>query len=489
MKCYYCGSSLDHTDFCPECDTNVRIWKKVVSISNRLYNDGLAKAQVRDLSGAVDYLKMSLRYNKMNMNARNLLGLVYFEMGESVNAVSEWVISKSLIPDDNPAAGYLSDIQKSTARLDNLNQTIKKFNQALSYCQQGNYDLAVIQLKKVLALNPKMVKGHQLLALLYMNEDRHDLALRALKHAEKIDANNTNTMRYIKECREHLNSNGKQKKKEQDTVTYQSGNDIIIRPTKFTDNTAVLTVVNLLVGAAIGIAVVCFLVIPGIRQKANSEATSQLVSANETISTREQTIKGLEDKITDLNKQVEDANAATSSADEKTSSYENLLNAYVSYANEDFSKAAESVSGIKKELLSESAQQIYDQMMEDVSQEILKATYDEAMRLYEQKDYSGAIEKFNEVVATDESYEDGNAAYYLAFAYNYQEDNNNALKWFKIAVEHIGPSRRRTANDMIEDLESRGATVPADNASADGGQADNAQADGAQDTGGEDSTQ
>lgn len=484
MNCYYCGSSLDHTDFCPECDANVRIWKKVVSISNRLYNDGLAKAQVRDLSGAVDYLKMSLRYNKMNMDARNLLGLVYFEMGESVNAVSEWVISKSLIPDDNPAAGYLADIQKSTARLENLNQTIKKFNQALAYCRQGNYDLAVIQLKKVLALNPKMVKGHQLLALLYMNEDRHDLALRALKHAEKIDANNTNTMRYKKECREHLNSNGKLKQKEQDTVTYQSGNDIIIRPTKFTDNTAVLTVVNLLVGAAIGIAVVCFLIIPGIRQKANSEATSQLVSANETIATREQTIKSLEDQITDLNKQVEDANAATSSADEKTSSYENLLNAYVSYANEEFSKAAESVSGIKKELLGESAQQIYDQMMEDVSKEILKATYDEAMRLYEQKDYSGAIEKFNEVVAADESYEQGKAAYYLAFAYSYQEDNNNALKWFKIAVEHTNSSGyRRTAKDMIEDLESKGATVPADNAPADGSQADNTQTDGNQDGG------
>ena len=121
--------------------------------------------------------------------------------------------------------------------------------------------------------------------------------------------------------------------------------------------------------------------------------------------------------------------------------------------------------------------------MEDVSKEILKAAYDEGMRLYEQKDYAGAIEKFNGVVASDEGYEDGNAAYYLAFAYNYQEDNNNALKWFRIAVEHIGPSRRRTANDMIEDLESKGATVPADNAPADDSQADNAQTGGNQDSG------
>ena len=33
------------------------------------------------------------------------------------------------------------------------------------YCRQNSTDLAIIQLKKVLSLNPKLVKGHQLLAL------------------------------------------------------------------------------------------------------------------------------------------------------------------------------------------------------------------------------------------------------------------------------------------------------------------------------------
>ena len=85
MNCYYCGAYLDSMDTCPKCEADVKIWKKIVSISQtKLYNDGLERAQVRDLSGAVEYLKMSLRYNKMNTNARNLLGLVYFEMGESV---------------------------------------------------------------------------------------------------------------------------------------------------------------------------------------------------------------------------------------------------------------------------------------------------------------------------------------------------------------------------------------------------------------------
>ena len=45
---------------------------------------------------------------------------------------------------------------------------------------------------------------------------------------------------------------------------------------------------------------VCFLIVPGIRKNANTDAASQLVKANETIATREQSIKSLEDEISSL---------------------------------------------------------------------------------------------------------------------------------------------------------------------------------------------
>ena len=51
---------------------------------------------MRDLSGAIETLKVSLMINKYNINARNLLGLIYCEMGEVVEALSQWVMSKNL---------------------------------------------------------------------------------------------------------------------------------------------------------------------------------------------------------------------------------------------------------------------------------------------------------------------------------------------------------------------------------------------------------
>lgn len=51
------------------------------------------------MSGAIVSLTECLKLNKFNIDARNLLGLVYFEMGETVDALSEWVISKNLKPE------------------------------------------------------------------------------------------------------------------------------------------------------------------------------------------------------------------------------------------------------------------------------------------------------------------------------------------------------------------------------------------------------
>ena len=96
MKCYNCGCTLSEDNFCTACGADVKTYKRIRHLSNRYYNEGLKKAKVRDLSGAIDSLTLSLKFNKNNVQSRNLLGLVFFETGEIVSALSEWIISKKL---------------------------------------------------------------------------------------------------------------------------------------------------------------------------------------------------------------------------------------------------------------------------------------------------------------------------------------------------------------------------------------------------------
>ena len=126
--------------------------------ANASYNEGLALAKLHDLSGAIVSLSMALRYDKRHTQARNLLGLVYFEYGEPVLAMREWVISKNFQPDGNRADHYLREMQKG-GTLEKLDSAAKKFNQGLDYARSGNLDLAKIQLKRVLSSNPRRHKS------------------------------------------------------------------------------------------------------------------------------------------------------------------------------------------------------------------------------------------------------------------------------------------------------------------------------------------
>ena len=169
MFCFNCGCRLSEKNFCTGCGADVSLYKRIMYTANRFYNDALDKAKVRDLSGAVTSLRQCLKLNKNHIEARNLLGLVYFERGEVVAALSEWVISKNIRSEKNIADDYIGRLQNNPGKLDMYNQISKKYNMALNYCQQDSLDLAVIQLKKVISMNPRFVQARQLLALLYIN--------------------------------------------------------------------------------------------------------------------------------------------------------------------------------------------------------------------------------------------------------------------------------------------------------------------------------
>ena len=64
MICYNCGCRLSEKNFCTGCGADVTLYKKIMFASNRFYNEGLDKASVRDLSGAITSLRESLKLIK-----------------------------------------------------------------------------------------------------------------------------------------------------------------------------------------------------------------------------------------------------------------------------------------------------------------------------------------------------------------------------------------------------------------------------------------
>ena len=470
MICYQCGCSLSEHDFCTNCGADVALYKKIIYISNRFYNEGLERANVRDLTGAITSLRQSLKFNKNNVEARNLLGLVYFETGEVVAALSEWVISKNLRPKKNIADDYIDMIQTNQNRLDTINQTIKKYNQALTYCNQDSLDLAVIQLKKVVSLNPKFIRAHQLLALLYINSEEWERARRELTKCREIDTNNTATQRYLKEVEEMLvpeegvKQSSRKKQKTDDIVKYQSGNETIIQPVNIREGKGVTSLLNLGIGVIIGIAIAIFLILPARIQASRADIDEDLRKVSEQSDAKTATIDELQQQVNELTKNNGDLQQdleAYLGTDGKLRSVESLLKAADAYLTnpEEVTVVADYLEEIVQDDTeggdgnSESFEDLYNTLLALVGPSVAQAYYDDGYEAYRQENYADAILNLEKAFKYDAA--NGDALYNLANSY-YRTGEEEKAKEAYLQVIELFPNTEKASKSeaFLEEMEN-----------------------------------
>ena len=437
MKCMNCGAELTESAYCPNCGCDVSVQKQAIVLSGLYYNQGLEKAEVRDLSGAIDMLRRSLKFNKLNISARNLLGLVYFEMGEVVAALSEWVISKNIQPDDNIAVEYIENLQKDANRLDVINQTIKKYNLALENCYNGNEDVAMIQLKKILAQNPKLIKGYHLLSLLYIKNGEYEKARKLLKKAVRIDKTNTTTLRFLQEVDEQTGLattleprfsiwGAREKDESGDSALVNAGSVQTVHA--FRETNVGATVFNLLAGVLIGAAAIWFLFMPA-RTKAIRDEANQKIAAYSSNEQSQET--------------VDTANARIDEANTKATTYENLIKAVNAFNNGATDQAANALGAVDVELLSVEAKAIYDTVSSGANLSLLGEYKAMGIAAFGNGDYATAVTNLEMAKSIDPT--DYETLDYLAHAYRFLGDTANADAAFQFIIDTF-PNTARAEN-------------------------------------------
>ena len=372
MNCMNCGAFLTDMDldYCPNCGYNVLIQKKVDYLSKVFYNQGLEKASIRDLSGAIACLKQSLMYDKRNIRARNLLGLVYFETGEVVSALSEWVISKNLQPTRNLATEYINKLQANPNRLSAINETIKKYNHALMLCREGHEDMAAIQLRKILTQNSKLIKGYHLLALIQMKNGEWNKARRILKKAARIDKTNTTTLRFLREVDEQTGVTTRLEKRKKGLFRSDSkekeyldtdilGSEKIIHPTVYREHSRISAFVILMTGIAAGVIGFWLLAVPAIRQGIYQEANQQIVQYSESLASQGAELTKAQGEAKESGDTVESVTQELTTEQTKSESYQALLQAYTYYQQQNMDEAAVEIQKVHVDVLPDSMKSVY----------------------------------------------------------------------------------------------------------------------------------
>ena len=448
---------MTNRDFCPNCGAKVKVYKRIVALSNQYYNEGLERAEIRDLSGAIESLHQSLKLNKSNIQARNLLGLVYYETGEVVAALSEWVISKNLKSEDNVADDYMDLVRNDPSRLEMFNQTIKKYNIALNYCHQDSLDMAVIQLKKVLSMNPGFIRAHLLLALLYLNNGNYAKARIEAEKSLKLDTGNVMAARYLKEAEsmmlpQEIKATEEKKKTQGDVIRYERDNETIIQPVRTNVFTKSGSVWGIVLGVVLGIAAACFLILPARIQEMNASYKTQIAQVSEESDAKsakmgeyEQQISSLDTEIEDLKAKIAEYEGTESSGSEAN----NLMEAVSLYLTD-----SSDIEGVETELAAvdiettgegktEQFMNLYNSFMVHVGSELSQRSYSTGYDAYKNEDYETAISELSKAFQYDNTNVD--ALYNLGNAYYDSGDIDNAKVIYDRVINDFSDTRSATA--------------------------------------------
>ena len=392
------------------------------------------------------------------------------------------------MPEHNIASEYIAKLQAEPAKLDMINQTIKKYNSALKCCREGNEDVAAIQLKKILSQNPKLIKGYHLLALIHIKKEEYEKARKILKKAARIDKTNSTTLRFLKEVDQQTGTQtsleprrfarrGKAEEDVEKVLTDRlAASDAVIQPPTFRESSYMATLLNIFLGLILGGLVVWFLIGPGHEQNITREADEKIIEYTATMASQEAQISELQSQVDALNETTASAQQQVDAASQKTTSYENLIKAVDAYQQGNTSQTSNALMEVNTDDLSVEAKAVYDEIYADIQDDMFNELKAEGEEAFDNAEYTTAIDRLTK--AREINAQDYVVLNRLAHAYRETGDTDNAIATFQEIINAFpGTERATRAASQIEQL---GGT-PQDPEAGDSSTEDSSEGDSAAD--------
>ena len=425
-------------------------------ISNGYYNLGLSLAQERNLSSALNALSISLGLNKKNTDARNLYGLIQFEMGEETKALISWVISININPINNPAQNYLQKLRNKSAYLEKSQDAISKYNKAISQIKTVNYDMARITLKQAVDIRPHFVKAMLALALLDIREGKSSEAKKLLENVLAIDRFNTKAITYLEEMKplteknarkEKLSVIGSPVKKEKPVENVNNGMPV----TEIYKNySGMFTAINVGIGLIVGACTMVFLYMPTMKVSLNNAHNKEIVAISQQLNDVNLAMEGLKSENESLNEQVnkltEVNNTSTENMNYKLLQYVYFLGLIKEYNTKNYTRAAEIFSNLDVGQLTDvdnglgiSVTGIFAEMAPKMREEGPKLLLKVADGLNRSGDFAGAIGYYDAALRISPDYVE--AKYKKALAYKAMGDVDTANNLFTEIITNYPDDR------------------------------------------------
>jgi tetratricopeptide (TPR) repeat protein len=326
------------------------------------------------------------------------------------------------------------------------------FNQAHDYLKhESKDDMAIIQLKKAVELNPRFVDAQNLLALCYYSRQEKDKAISALDKALAVDVSNSTALRYysaIAPGQKPKMESKPQKKQPQQAITTSMPRYPEQKP-----QSAAFPIAGIfafIIGALCGFAILYILVMPS----AIAEKDMVIESVNSKYNT----------DTANLQKSLDDSAAKLSAAEVSLSENELRINsllaqvlsmekmrkvsdAQLRMANGEYEEALEIASKIDTYgLPSESVEQV-ETIVGTIKPILLQRHYDAGVKHFNASRFEEAkieLETAKNYITDDNALSD-DVYFYLGRAAHRMNDYETARIYYQTVLDNY-PDSNQTAN-------------------------------------------
>ena len=232
-------------------------------------------------------------------------------------------------------------------------------------------------------------------------------------------------------------------------MRYQSGNETIIQPMNKKEKKGASTLLNLGLGVVIGVAISCFLILPGRIQITQAEIQDQLRLVSEASDAKTATIDELEQKVqnlTDENKKLaEDLSVYQDSTGAMMVS-DGLMMAVNAYLEEpenieriaayletvDAQDEDEETAGGER---SQAFEALYGKLLELTGSKLVDFYYNTGYESYRAEDYEKAIPDLKKAWRYDQTKSE--ALFYLANSYYRSNDQDKAKETYALVMDNF----------------------------------------------------
>jgi len=349
---------------------------------------------------------------------------------------------------------------------DNIKNSIVLYNKALEDFRAKSEDIAIIELKKAISLNPDFHEAMNLLGIFYMYIGENDKAAEVFQKVVDAEKNSVMAMRYLKEIDSGYDPVGNKqekdkksrKKKERNRGAAQLSNQVTVKSSASFSFKKLIKIweykpmdtARLFLGFVIGALLVFLLSYNYYFREENNEQLEQLTEENNTLIGEKNEIQK---KYDELNEKYQGLNDTFEEVKKQVDYYLNaskLLQIEKYVSQNQYREAADLLLLLKNTAFTGVEKEKFDKLSQDVMPKAAQEEYNKGRELYNRKNYQEAVERFER----SRSYSDNwryavNNLYYLGVCYQELNNTTKALEIFEEVVNkypntsYAGYSRER----------------------------------------------